>query len=207
MELFKQPKGGRGRGSATVLKEIGPHPESKENLQVKTGRYGPYVTDGSRNGKIPKDRDPKTLTLDECKTILESAPVRAGRFGKKKTAAAAKSPATASHAIPSSLGLFLPRWAENAGLNKRPHAIIIEFILAFLDQAALAVAMLRAEQTAHATLRGLHRDLRAARAAKAIDGAAEGHVEGRLIFDLHDAVAGFNACFPCRSSFDRRNDC
>jgi DNA topoisomerase-1 len=63
---------------------------AEEGIQVLNGRYGPYVTDGSRNGKIPKDRDPKTLTLDECKTILESAPVRAGRFGKKKTAAAAK---------------------------------------------------------------------------------------------------------------------
>ncbi len=61
-----------------------------EGIQVLNGRYGPYITDGSRNGKIPKDRDPKTLTLDECKRILESAPVRARSAGKKKTAAATK---------------------------------------------------------------------------------------------------------------------
>jgi DNA topoisomerase-1 len=55
-------------------------------IQVLNGRYGPYVTDRKRNGKIPKDRDPKTLTLAECKTILESAPDRGSRWGKKKPA-------------------------------------------------------------------------------------------------------------------------
>ena len=47
------------------------------------GRYGPYVTDGKRNGKIPKDRDPKSLTLEECKALLEAAPPRADRWGRK----------------------------------------------------------------------------------------------------------------------------
>ena len=58
-------------------------------IQVLNGRYGPYVTDRKRNGKIPKDRDPKTLTLEECRTILESAPPRGARWGRKTTAAEA----------------------------------------------------------------------------------------------------------------------
>jgi DNA topoisomerase-1 len=35
-------------------------------IEVLNGKYGPYITDGARNGRIPKDRDPKTLTREEC---------------------------------------------------------------------------------------------------------------------------------------------
>jgi DNA topoisomerase I len=53
-------------------------------IQVLNGRYGPYVTDRQRNAKIPKDREPKSLTLEECQTLLAAAPVRTfGRWGRK----------------------------------------------------------------------------------------------------------------------------
>jgi DNA topoisomerase-1 len=53
-------------------------------IQVLNGRYGPYITDKSRNAKIPKDKDPKSLTLEECQTLLAAAPVRTfGKWGKK----------------------------------------------------------------------------------------------------------------------------
>src|SRR5882724_3923833 len=62
-----------------------------EGIQVLNGRYGPYVTDGKKNAKIPKDRDPKTLTLEECRVLIEQAPARgAGRFGRGKRGAAGK---------------------------------------------------------------------------------------------------------------------
>ena len=61
-------------------------------IQVLNGRYGPYITDGKRNGRIPKDRDPKSLTLEECKALLEAAPPRRGRWGRK-TPSADKAPA------------------------------------------------------------------------------------------------------------------
>jgi DNA topoisomerase-1 len=62
-------------------------------IQVLNGRYGPYITDGEKNGKIPKDRDPASLTQAECEALLaEGKPVRkGGRFGKK--VAAKKAPA------------------------------------------------------------------------------------------------------------------
>lgn len=60
-------------------------------VQVLNGRYGPYVTDGSKNAKIPKDTEPKSLTLEQCQALLEAAPAR-GRRGAKK-AAAKKAPA------------------------------------------------------------------------------------------------------------------
>jgi DNA topoisomerase-1 len=60
-------------------------------LQVLNGRYGPYITDKKKNAKIPKERDPKTLTLEECRTLLAAAPERGrfGRWGRKKAAPAA----------------------------------------------------------------------------------------------------------------------
>ncbi|HQR48910.1 MAG TPA: hypothetical protein PL152_06215, partial [Steroidobacteraceae bacterium] len=39
-------------------------------------------------GKVPKDRDPKSLTLEECTAILAAAPERKGRWGKKTVAKA-----------------------------------------------------------------------------------------------------------------------
>jgi DNA topoisomerase-1 len=70
-------------------------------IQVLNGRYGPYITDRVKNAKIPKDREPKTLTLDECKALLAAAPERGkGRFGRfaKKTAEKTAEPAQAAPA-------------------------------------------------------------------------------------------------------------
>ncbi len=36
-----------------------------DNIQVLNGRYGPYITDKIKNARIPKERDPKTLSLEE----------------------------------------------------------------------------------------------------------------------------------------------
>ncbi len=57
----------------------------EHGIQVLNGRYGPYITNKEKNARVPKDREPKTLTLQECIELLEAAPVR-GRRGKKKTA-------------------------------------------------------------------------------------------------------------------------
>ena len=71
-------------------------------IQVLNGRYGPYITDKQRNAKIPKDKDPKSLTLEECQELLAAAPVRTfGKWGRKKVAAkggAAAQPAAAGKA-------------------------------------------------------------------------------------------------------------
>lgn len=67
------------------------------DIQVLNGRFGPYISDGRLNGKIPKDREPASLTLEEVTQLLEETgkPAR-GRFGKKtaaKKAPAKKAPA------------------------------------------------------------------------------------------------------------------
>jgi DNA topoisomerase-1 len=57
-----------------------------DNIQVLNGRYGPYITDGKRNARIPKDSDPKSVTLELSRELLAVAPPRGSRFGRKKTA-------------------------------------------------------------------------------------------------------------------------
>ena len=40
------------------------------------GQYGPYITDGKKNAKIPKDMDPKKITEKEAKALLAAAPAK-----------------------------------------------------------------------------------------------------------------------------------
>jgi DNA topoisomerase-1 len=87
-------------------------------IQVLNGRYGPYITDKSRNAKIPKDRDPKSLTLAECQTMLAAAPARTfGKWGRgakggkgtsKGLAAPKKQAAKGHHAAPPEPGASAP---------------------------------------------------------------------------------------------------
>lgn len=66
-------------------------PENPD-IQVLNGRFGPYIKAGTKNVKIPKDKDPKELTLEECVELAANAPERKGRFGRfaaKKTEAPA----------------------------------------------------------------------------------------------------------------------
>jgi len=62
-----------------------------DGIQVLNGRYGPYISNGEKNARIPKDRDPKTLTLEDSRALLAAAPARGmrgrGRFAHKKAAA------------------------------------------------------------------------------------------------------------------------
>jgi DNA topoisomerase-1 len=72
-----------------------------DGIQVLKGRFGPYITDGKRNAKIPKDREPTSLTLEECQALLAAAPPRGtSRFGRRKAAPAA-APVAAAEAAPA----------------------------------------------------------------------------------------------------------
>jgi len=54
------------------------------DIQVLRGRYGPYITDGKKNARMPKDREPESLTQTECEELIAAAPDR--KRGKKKVA-------------------------------------------------------------------------------------------------------------------------
>ena len=66
-----------------IIKEWDGH-----EVQVLNGRFGPYISDGKLNGKIPKDREPASLTLEETLALLAETgkPARRG-FGAKKAPA------------------------------------------------------------------------------------------------------------------------
>jgi len=52
-------------------------------LKVLNGRYGPYVTDGKKNAKIPKDTDPKSLDEKAAQKLLDDAPDKPRRFRRR----------------------------------------------------------------------------------------------------------------------------
>ncbi len=60
--------------------------DENPDIQVLNGRFGPYIKAGKKNVKIPKDKNPKDLTLEECVELAEKAPEKKGRGGKKKAA-------------------------------------------------------------------------------------------------------------------------
>lgn len=52
-------------------------------LKVLIGPFGPYVTDGKKNAKIPKKTDPKKLTEKQAQKLLDEAPAKKRRFNRK----------------------------------------------------------------------------------------------------------------------------
>jgi DNA topoisomerase-1 len=74
-------------------------------IQILNGRFGPYITDKQRNAKIPKERDPKTLSLVECQAMLAAAPVRTfGKWGRKGAKGKANGKPAAGAAAPVAAG-------------------------------------------------------------------------------------------------------
>ncbi|UWQ57479.1 type I DNA topoisomerase [Leisingera caerulea] len=93
--------GRRGsRAAAKPLKELGEHPESGGAVNIMDGRYGPYVKWEKVNATLPKDVEPKDVTMEMAVELISE---KASKGGKKKTAAkkpAAKKPAAKKKAAP-----------------------------------------------------------------------------------------------------------
>jgi DNA topoisomerase-1 len=53
------------------------------DVQILKGRWGPFISDGKKNARMPKEREPDSMTLEECLAALEAAPDKRSR---KKTA-------------------------------------------------------------------------------------------------------------------------
>ncbi|PYG01122.1 DNA topoisomerase I [Georgenia satyanarayanai] len=83
LELYKQPKRGRGATAKPPLRELGEDPVSGKPVVVKDGRFGPYVTDGTTNATLRKDDDVETVTPERAYDLL--AEKRAKAPAKKTT--------------------------------------------------------------------------------------------------------------------------
>ena len=76
--LLNQKKTGR-----TVLKELGAHPKTGKDVQILSGRYGPYVTDGTANASLPQGMEPDDLTMEEAVPMIADAAKRK-KSGRRK---------------------------------------------------------------------------------------------------------------------------
>jgi DNA topoisomerase-1 len=108
LELFAQPK--KGRGKAAALKELGPHPTTNEAIQVFNGKYGPYVKCGKVSASLSDGITPEAVTLEQALELLaakdKKLKVGAGKKGEKKVTVkvASKAPAAVKKAGPAAKG-------------------------------------------------------------------------------------------------------
>lgn len=79
-ELWEEDK---AKKAARIIQDF---PEA--GIQVLNGRYGPYITNGKVNAKIPKDKEPAKLTVEECQELIAAAPTSKRKAPPKRRAAA-----------------------------------------------------------------------------------------------------------------------
>jgi DNA topoisomerase-1 len=85
LALLAQPRQRRGqRQAAAPLREVGPDPVSGKPIVVKSGRFGPYVTDGETNASLRQGDDPEEIALERAIELLAE---RRARGPAKKTTA------------------------------------------------------------------------------------------------------------------------
>ncbi len=87
LELLAQPKAIRGkRAAATPLREMGPHPEDEEPVNLYEGPYGVYIKHGKVNASLPEGQTLETLTLEMAVEALAAKAGSAKKGGKKAAA-------------------------------------------------------------------------------------------------------------------------
>ena len=104
--LFMQPRFGRGRGVAAAPLASYEYPD-RAAITLKSGRFGPYLTDGERNATLRKGEDQASLSAEDARSILEER----GKEPKKK---AGKTSASKSAAKTSSTGKAKPSARKTA---------------------------------------------------------------------------------------------
>jgi DNA topoisomerase-1 len=100
VEMLRAPKSARRRQSAqkTVLREL---TRDAVTIKLLSGRYGPYVTDGTVNASLPKTTSPDALTFEQAMELLAArrdappAPRRGFTRGKAVTVGSTRKRKTA----------------------------------------------------------------------------------------------------------------
>ena len=69
LELFSQPSKAKARGSS-VIRELGTHPDNDTEINLLTGRYGPYIKYGKKNIGLPKGTDVEKFNLGQALELI-----------------------------------------------------------------------------------------------------------------------------------------
>ena len=92
LALYAQPKA-RGRQAAAPLRELGPDPVSAAPMVIKDGRFGPYVTDGTRTPPCAAGDEPETITPERAAELLADKRAAGPAKGRGRKTAAKKTTA------------------------------------------------------------------------------------------------------------------
>ncbi|MGD2043497.1 MAG: type I DNA topoisomerase [Acidimicrobiia bacterium] len=79
LKILAEPPRRRGQARSAELKELGKDPVSDKPITLKSGRYGPYVTDGEVNASLRKGDSPEKITIERAVELLQA---RRDRLGK-----------------------------------------------------------------------------------------------------------------------------
>jgi DNA topoisomerase-1 len=79
LQLLAEPPRRRGQRASGPLKELGTDPVSGKPVTVRTGRYGPYVTDGEVNASLRQGDSPETITIGRAAELLAARRERVGK--------------------------------------------------------------------------------------------------------------------------------
>jgi DNA topoisomerase-1 len=79
LKLLAEPPRRRGQARTSDIKEVGKDPVSGKTVTVRSGRYGPYVTDGEVNASLRKGDSPEKISLEQAAELLQA---RRDRLGK-----------------------------------------------------------------------------------------------------------------------------
>ena len=78
LKLLAEPPRRRGQRGPQNLKELGEDPVTKKKVTVRSGRYGPYVTDGEVNASLRQGDSPETITIERAAELLQARRDRLG---------------------------------------------------------------------------------------------------------------------------------
>ncbi|MGA7098486.1 MAG: type I DNA topoisomerase [Acidimicrobiia bacterium] len=79
LKLLAEPPRRRNQTRSGPLKELGDDPVSGKPVTVRSGRYGPYVTDGDVNASLRQGDAPETITIERAAELLAARRERVGK--------------------------------------------------------------------------------------------------------------------------------
>jgi len=117
--LLAQPRQGRGRGTPKPpLHVIGNHPADGAVLDVREGRFGPYIAHNGIFASLPRGRAPESITLDEAVELLAARAARGPSTTKRRGGGKAKA-ASKAKAEPAAKPAAKKAAAKPAAAPKR----------------------------------------------------------------------------------------